>query len=108
MNIALQVFTGPEELATFFHLHDLFEKDLNELHEDPYYKGEVPNTPKCLSCFFDDKNGKVISPTEHESSKKYAKKLHLNIHPQKNHAHSLAIHPDCFHGLSLLKEKQRF
>ena len=41
MNIALQVFTGPEELATFFHLHDLFEKDLNELHEDPYYDATV-------------------------------------------------------------------
>ena len=71
-------------------------------------KVRYPIHQNVCPAFFDDKNGKVISPTEHESSKKYAKELHLNIHPPKNHAHSLAIHPDCFHGLSLLKEKLRF
>lgn len=56
-------------------------------------KVRYPIHQNVCPAFFDDKNGKVISPTEHASSKKNAKKLHLNIHPPKNHAHCISYTP---------------
>ncbi len=92
-NISLFVFTGTEELASFFRLHDLYEKDPDELQKDPFYMGEMLNTTKCLCCCYDDESMEMMLPEEHRSAVEYAQKLHVNIRPPQNHAHFISYAP---------------